>query len=56
MSEGGQGDAMYDPATLTLVHEVLLDDVVAGYGGDIEIGVIRAYWSLRSFDGDPMGG
>ncbi len=24
------------------------DDVVAGYGGDIEIDVIRAYWSLRS--------
>ena len=47
-SEGGQGDAMYDLATLTLAHEEHLDDVVAGYGGDIEIDVIRAYWSLRS--------
>jgi aminoglycoside phosphotransferase (APT) family kinase protein len=47
-SEGGQGDAMYDLATLTLAHEEHLDDVVAGYGGHIEIDVIRAYWSLRS--------
>lgn len=47
-SEGGQGDPMYDLATLTLAHEEHLDDVVAGYGGDVEIDVIRAYWSLRS--------
>lgn len=47
-SEGGQGDAMYDLATLTLAHEEHLDDVVAGYGGDVEVDVIRAYWSLRS--------
>ena len=47
-SEGGQGDAMYDLATLTLAHEERLDDVVAGYGGGVEIDVIRAYWSLRS--------
>ncbi|MEY2397627.1 MAG: hypothetical protein QOJ00_801 [Actinomycetota bacterium] len=47
-SEGGQGDAMYDLATLTLAHEEHLDDVVAGYGADIDIDVIRAYWSLRS--------
>lgn len=47
-SEGGHGDAMYDLATLTLAHEEHLDDVVAGYGGHVEIDVIRAYWSLRS--------
>jgi len=47
-SEGGQGDAMYDLATLTLAHEEHLDDVLEGYGGDVEIDVIRAYWSLRS--------
>ena len=47
-SEGGHGDAMYDLATLTRAHEEHLDDVVAGYGRDIEIEVIRAYWSLRS--------
>jgi aminoglycoside phosphotransferase (APT) family kinase protein len=47
-SEGGQGDAMYDLATLTLTHEEHLYDVMARYGGHIEIDVIRAYWSLRS--------
>lgn len=47
-SEGGQGDAMYDLATLTLAHEEHLDDVLAGYGRDVEMDVIRAYWSLRS--------
>ena len=47
-SEGGHGDAMYDLATLTRAHEEHLDDVLAGYGGDVEIDVIRAYWSLRS--------
>jgi aminoglycoside phosphotransferase (APT) family kinase protein len=47
-SEGGHGDAMYDLATLTLAHEEHLGDVVAGYGGDIDVDVIRAYWSLRS--------
>ena len=31
-SEAGQGDALYDLATLTLGHEEHLDDVVAGYG------------------------
>ena len=47
-SEGGQGDAMYDLATLTLAHEEHLDDVIAGYGRDVDVDVIRAYWSLRS--------
>jgi hypothetical protein len=36
-SEGGQGDAMYDLATLTLAHEEHLDDVMASSGGHIEI-------------------
>jgi aminoglycoside phosphotransferase (APT) family kinase protein len=47
-SEGGHGDAMYDLATLTRAHEEHLDDVIAGYGRDVEIDVVRAYWSLRS--------
>lgn len=47
-SEGGQGDAMYDLATLTLAHEEHLEDVIAGYGGNVEMDAIRAYWSLRS--------
>ncbi|MBG6090635.1 phosphotransferase family protein [Actinomadura viridis] len=47
-SEAGQGDALYDLATLTLGHEEHLDDVVAGYGTDVDLDVIRAWWSLRS--------
>jgi aminoglycoside phosphotransferase (APT) family kinase protein len=47
-SEAGQGDALYDLATLTLGHEEHLGDVVAGYGGDVDLEVIRAWWSWRS--------
>lgn len=47
-SEAGKGDAMYDLASLTLGHEEHLGDVVAGYGTDVDLDVIRAWWSLRS--------
>lgn len=47
-SEAGQGDAHYDLAVLTLGHEEHLDDVIAGYGGDVDRERIRAWWSLRS--------
>ncbi|MEW9548053.1 phosphotransferase [Nonomuraea sp. NPDC050783] len=47
-SEAGRGDALFDLATLTLGHEEHLDDVVAGYGADVDLDVIRAWWSLRS--------
>jgi aminoglycoside phosphotransferase (APT) family kinase protein len=47
-SEAGQGDAMYDLASLTLGHPEHLSDVVAGYGADVDVDVIRAWWSLRS--------
>ena len=47
-SEAGQGDAMYDLASLTLGHPEHLSDVVAGYGTDVDLEVIRAWWSLRS--------
>jgi aminoglycoside phosphotransferase len=47
-SEAAQGDALYDLASLTLGHEEHLDDVVAGYGVDVDLDVIRAWWSLRS--------
>src|SRR5215472_2697741 len=47
-SEAGQGDALYDLATLTLGHQEHLGDVVAGYGNDVDLDVIRAWWSLRS--------
>lgn len=47
-SEAGQGDALFDLATLTLGHEEHLGDVIAGYGTDVDLDVIRAWWSLRS--------
>src|SRR5829696_4746015 len=47
-SEAGPGDALYDLAILTLGHEEHLGDVVAGYGTDVDLDVIRAWWSWRS--------
>jgi aminoglycoside phosphotransferase len=47
-SEAGQGDPLYDLAILTLGHEEHLGDVLAGYGYDVEVDVIRAWWSQRS--------
>src|SRR3954468_22810131 len=47
-SEAAQGDALYDLAVLTLGHEEHLDDVVAGYDTDVDLDVIRAWWSWRS--------
>jgi hypothetical protein len=31
-------------------HEEHLGDVVAGYGPDVDLYVIRAWWSLRSLE------
>ncbi|MFI7673139.1 phosphotransferase [Actinophytocola sp. NPDC049390] len=50
-SEAAQGDALFDLATLSLGHEEHLDDIVAGYGGDVDLDVLRAWWSLRSLLG-----
>ncbi|MGH4034015.1 phosphotransferase family protein [Actinomycetota bacterium Odt1-20B] len=52
-SEAGQGDALYDLATFTLGHEEHLGDVIAGYGTDLDLDldVIRGWWSLRSLLG-----
>ncbi|MEU3711157.1 phosphotransferase family protein [Streptomyces catenulae] len=47
-SEAGRGDALYDLATFTLGHEERLDDVLAGYGAEVDRAVIRGWWSLRS--------
>jgi aminoglycoside phosphotransferase len=47
-SEAAQGDALYDLATLTLGHNEHLGDVAAGYGTDVDLDVIRAWWSIRS--------
>ena len=46
-SEASQGDALFDLATLTLAHREHLDDVIVGYGTDVDRDVIRAWWSLR---------
>ena len=46
-SEACQGDALFDLATLTLAHEEHLPDVVAGYGANVDLDLIRAWWSLR---------
>jgi aminoglycoside phosphotransferase (APT) family kinase protein len=47
-SEAARGNAMYDLAGLTLGHDEHLDDVVAGYGTDVDLDVIRGWWSLHS--------
>ncbi|GAA4361631.1 phosphotransferase family protein [Angustibacter luteus] len=46
-SEGSRGDALFDLATLTLGHPEHLDDVIVGYGTDVDRELIRAWWSLR---------
>jgi aminoglycoside phosphotransferase (APT) family kinase protein len=50
-TEASQGDALFDLATLTLGHEEHLGDVAAGYGADVDLDVIHAWWSLRSLLG-----
>ena len=48
-SDACQGDALFDLAILTLGHEEHLGDVVApGDGSDVDLDLIRAWWSLRS--------
>jgi aminoglycoside phosphotransferase len=47
-TEAAQGDALFDLAVLTLGYEQHLDDVVTGYGTDVDLDVIHAWWSLRS--------
>ncbi len=46
-SDAAQGDALYDLAILTLGHEEHMDDLLAGYGTDVDLDVIRAWWSVR---------
>ncbi|WNV76529.1 phosphotransferase [Geodermatophilus sp. DSM 44513] len=46
-SEACRGDALFDLAVLTLGHEEHLGDVVAGYGTDVDLDVVRAWWSFR---------
>ena len=46
-TEAGQGDPLFDLAILTLGHPEHLSDLVAGYGRDVDLDLIRAWWSLR---------
>ena len=46
-SQRPPGAALFDLATLTLGHQEHLGDVVAGYGTDVDLDLIRAWWSLR---------
>lgn len=46
-SEACQGDALFDLATLTLAHDEHLDDLIAGYGADVDRNLIRAWRSWR---------
>jgi aminoglycoside phosphotransferase (APT) family kinase protein len=46
-TEAGQGDPMYDLASLTLGHPEHLHDLAAGYGDGIDLDLVRAWWSLR---------
>ncbi|MBV9953249.1 MAG: phosphotransferase [Acidimicrobiia bacterium] len=46
-SEAAQGDPLYDLASLTLTHEQRLDDLLTGYGRDVDRDLIRAWWSYR---------
>ncbi|HWE66349.1 MAG TPA: phosphotransferase [Acidimicrobiales bacterium] len=47
-SDACQGDALFDLAVLTLGYKEHLGDLVAGYGTDVDLEVIRAWWSFRS--------
>jgi aminoglycoside phosphotransferase (APT) family kinase protein len=47
-SEAGRGDATYDLASLTLGHREHLDDVLRGYGAEVDREAIRGWWALRS--------
>ena len=46
-SEASQGDPLFDIATLTLGHPEHLDDVLAGYGTDVDRDLIHAWRSYR---------
>jgi Phosphotransferase enzyme family len=46
-SGAGQGHALHDLVILTLGHQEHLGDVIAGYGPDVDLDVIRAWWSMR---------
>ncbi|WP_431868984.1 phosphotransferase family protein [Nocardiopsis eucommiae] len=50
-SEAGAGDPLFDLATLTLGNQGHLAEVAAGYGADVDLDVVRAWWSSRALLG-----
>ena len=46
-SEARQGDPLFDLASLTLANEAHVDDLIAGYGADIDRDSLRGWWSWR---------
>jgi aminoglycoside phosphotransferase (APT) family kinase protein len=50
-SEAAPGDATFDLASLTLAHPERLDDVLTGYGDDIDRSLVEAWWSYRCLTG-----
>ncbi|MFS0704580.1 phosphotransferase family protein [Cellulomonas sp. 179-A 9B4 NHS] len=52
-SGAGPGDPLHDLAVLTLGHPEHVDDVVAGYGDDVDLDVLRGWWSYRSLTAIP---
>ncbi len=46
-SEAAPGDAAFDLASLTLAHPQRLDDLLAGYGDEVDRDRIHAWWSYR---------
>ena len=55
-SDACQGDGLFDLAILTLGHEEHLDDVVAGYGTEVNLDVIRGMVVVAMPGGDPLAG
>jgi len=41
------GDALFDLAVLTVGHEERVTDVLAGYGDEVDLDVIAAWWAVR---------
>ncbi|RKS67880.1 phosphotransferase family enzyme [Motilibacter peucedani] len=46
-SEAAQGDALADLASLSLTHERHVDDLLAGYGAEVDRDLISGWWSYR---------
>ncbi|MFD7153963.1 phosphotransferase family protein [Kribbella sp. NPDC059898] len=47
-SEAGQGDPLYDLASLTVAHQPHLNALLTGYATPVDLNVIHAWWSLRT--------